>query len=420
MNTLQDMFDQLLHEEFSFKRIGAMLVERKLSERGISLTQEQLAVLQTELQRLAGDTIALDISDEQIKAAGLEPDELNERSLSLDLGDASEFDELIAKFTDALPDLVEDIGEHAANAILDAMQADAPRMLTEERATRMAFEQSLSRDWGGALDLLEELIVVATEAGDEANEEFRHATSDSPDYVVEALTRLHARACQVAREVLTLLRAGYADGAHARWRSLHEISVVAMLIAHHGPDMAERYLLHQGIEAYRAAREFQTHCVALGQQRIPDAEYQGLKRDHEALLKRFGDAYGGDYGWAGPDVGTGKILFKDLEMAAGLEHLRPYYRMASHNVHANPKGVFFKLGLSPDEQSLLLCGPSTSGLSDPAHCAAIALSQVTVTLLSTNVNIDRLVIMKILLKLERQVGSAFIEAHQRIEGEEHS
>jgi hypothetical protein len=42
--------------------------------------------------------------------------------------------------------------------------------------------------------------------------------------------------------------------------------------------------------------------------------------------------------------------FKDIERAAGIDHLRAHYRMASHNVHANPKGVFFKLGMLEESQ----------------------------------------------------------------------
>ena len=46
-------------------------------------------------------------------------------------------------------------------------------------------------------------------------------------FTVEVQTRLHARACQIAREVLTLLYAGFAEGAMARWRALHELAVLS-------------------------------------------------------------------------------------------------------------------------------------------------------------------------------------------------
>ena len=59
---------------------------------------------------------------------------------------------------------------------------------------------------------------------------------------------LHANACLVTSEVITLLEAGYSSGATARWRSLHEVAVYAMFIVKHGPGTAERYLRHVHIK----------------------------------------------------------------------------------------------------------------------------------------------------------------------------
>ena len=42
------------------------------------------------------------------------------------------------------------------------------------------------------------------------------------------------------------------------------------------------------------------------------------------------------------------LNFSDIERAVRLDHLRPYYKLASHNVHANPKGMLFRLGLYPE------------------------------------------------------------------------
>jgi hypothetical protein len=65
--------------------------------------------------------------------------------------------------------------------------------------------------------------------------------------------------------------------------------------------------------------------------------------------------------------------------APGIGHFRANYRIASHNVHANPKGVFFKLGMLAESQ-VLLAGPSNAGLADPGHGAALSLSRVTAAL----------------------------------------
>ncbi len=77
------------------------------------------------------------------------------------------------------------------------------------------------------------------------------------NHVFFVLTRSHARACQIAREILTLIKNGYADGAMARWRALHEISVISSFIAKHGNEVAEKYLLHSNIESNKAAVLYQ-------------------------------------------------------------------------------------------------------------------------------------------------------------------
>lgn len=89
--------------------------------------------------------------------------------------------------------------------------------------------------------------------------------------------------------------------------------------------------------------------------------------------------------------------------------------MVSQNVHANPKGVFFRLGLYPEGQDILLAGPSNTGLADPGHGTAISLGQITVALLSTRPNIDRLVICNILVRLMGEIGEEFLAVQRFLE-----
>ncbi len=101
-----------------------------------------------------------------------------------------------------------------------------------------------------------------------------------------------------------------------------------------------------------------------------------------------------------------KPNFYTLEAAVGIEHLRPYYRMASHNVHANPKGINFRLGLS-DGTEMFLSGPSNYGLSDPGQGIAITLGQINVSLLRARLNLDGLVYSKVLMKFVELVQNGF-------------
>jgi hypothetical protein len=100
----------------------------------------------------------------------------------------------------------------------------------------------------------------------------------------------------------------------------------------------------------------------------------------------------GNFDFINVTIGTygvkkAKPTFRDIEDSVGTDHLRAHYRMASHNVHANPKGVFFKLRLLPEAQ-LLLAGRSNAGLADPGHGTSISLGQVSSTLLTLQRTLD--------------------------------
>lgn len=273
-----------------------------------------------------------------------------------------------------------------------------------QRRQRTQFLKRLYQVWGEPLSQLERLIVIATELGGCINSRLR-AQEPCPDpFTVEVQTRLHARACQIAQEVLTLLSAGYADGAMGRWRSLHEVTVVAGFI---GPDedLAERYRLHEDVEALKAARRYSEYAVRLGCEPLSDTEIDQQKAAVAKLKQRFGQDYCGSYGWASGKLGKG-VSFDRIEKAVGLNHLRPYYQLASHTVHGNPKGVFFRLGLN-DQDSILLAGPSSIGLADAGQCTAISLQQITAGLIRMHPDIDNILVSKASLDLTTKICHSF-------------
>jgi len=62
----------------------------------------------------------------------------------------------------------------------------------------------------------------------------------------------------------------------------------------------------------------------------------------------------------------------------------------------------------------MLAGPSDVGFTDPAQCTALSLTQITISLLLTDPDLDRLVACALLMKLEREIGDCFFEVENKI------
>ena len=320
-------------------------------------------------------------------------------------------EDLKATIVDTIPDLA----ESTAESMLAKIKDDAAAGLKEKWEYQQQFEERLRKHWGKPLMLLDLFVSLATEAGDEFNKTFRDDAERSNDAKFKALTLLHARACQVASATLVLLRSGYSDDAHARWRALHEIAVVGTFIGEKGRAVAERYLLHDSVERYKLALKHRRHAKALGQEPITRKEFEALRTERDKLVARFGTPFKEDYGWAASTLGKKRPTIADVEESVDLEHWRPYYGMASDNVHANAHGAYYRLGSSLRPGEILLAGPSNAGLADPGHSTAISLNQITIVLLATKPNLDNIVISHILLKLVDELGEAFLQAHREME-----
>ena len=193
--------------------------------------------------------------------------------------------------------------------------------------------------------------------------------------------------------------------------------MVGFFLRSHDQELSEKYLLHEPIQQYKLALSQQEVQGRINEERITQEEIDNLKSIYDDLIRRFGKGFRLDYGWAEDALRGKHPSFYEIEKQVQLDHLRPYYKMASDNVHANSHGIYFRLGLDPNGEDILLAGPSTAGLADPGHSTAISLLQITTSLLTSVPSIDSLVVLEILNRLSREVGEAFLEIHKKHESE---
>src|SRR5437899_2963154 len=88
--------------------------------------------------------------------------------------------------------------------------------------------------------------------------------------------------------------------------------------------------------------------------------------------------------------------------------LRPYYQLASHPVHANPKGIYFSLG-ALSHPALPLTGATNFGFSQPGQSTAISLFQFIATMLMTNPTVDAFVAVRLIQHLSDEAVATFDE-----------
>lgn len=408
MNSLDEQLLQFVQETFDREQLTFMLTVQQLERRGFDLKGKQLISLREQIAKSlannSGDTLTLDIEIEDGK---------KESTLIELVAEDEDYQILEGKVDSLIGQTIQRVISELAEDLAGEWKKQVVNVLSEYKSVQETFDEKMSSIWGDALDLLKLLSIASLDAGSKFNKEYSQHAEETNDLIFGILKRLHARGCQVAEEINILLSNGFADGAHARWRTLHEISIIASFIKEHGIEVAERYISHYRIEIYQEALAHREHHKALGWQPITDEQLEPLKAHYDRLLKHFGNDFKSDYGWASEVLKKRRPNFYDIEKNAGLEHVRPFVKMASLNVHASAKSIKDRLGLIPD-MDIMVAGPSVYGLGHPARNTASSLTLLTTIFLLLKPNVENLVCVKALQELNLQIHNAFYEAENKL------
>jgi hypothetical protein len=314
---------------------------------------------------------------------------------------------------------------NASGVLTDSLRHQIPEMVAYLHDSQVEFEQRLYERWKKALDLYDAISLLTRECGEQFVKQHQAQAVKDKGLIFGALMHIHLKACQTALAVGVLLKSGCARDALARQRTLHELAVTAYFIQEHGQETAERFWLYNTIETYYAAKQYEQHCKRLGYEPYDPTDLDQLRSQREALLTRFGTEFDKQYGWAAKALGKKKkdnITFADIEKNVHLDHLRPYYRMASHGVHANSKGLIFDIGSPeldiPGYKKTVFAGASNAGLADPGQAALISLNQCTTTFLTLKNDFDTVMQLQVLDSFVHEACDAFIEIHRGLMHEE--
>jgi hypothetical protein len=158
------------------------------------------------------------------------------------------------------------------------------------------FEERLYSRWKEPIDLFEYLIMIASESGEVHASKITKTANNSNDFQRSALIEIHARALQISNEILVLVKSGFADGAFARWRSLHELAVSSIFLLNNSNTVSKIYLKHKIIKSFKEAQDYRQYYKKLGYTAASRKEFNKLKRERDRLCAQYSDRFHNPYG----------------------------------------------------------------------------------------------------------------------------
>ncbi|WP_323810570.1 DUF5677 domain-containing protein [Sphingobium baderi] len=331
--------------------------------------------------------------------------------------DSARLQDFADKFSESLPDLIHTLADAAAGKMLRRYKRDWAVWRDAADVQMDQFRFNLQARWGKGFDALRMLIELSRDIGTDFHRRAGRLRSRRRAHLNKALSHLHVRAIQISSEIMVLMENGYADGAMARWRTLHEVACVAMVLGDGGEALAERYLAHEIVEAKKGLGQYQQCHPKLGYAPFSKRTAARIERDYADAISRYGKDFSGDYGWVAAHLGNPKPNFSNIEDAAGRAMMRSHYKMASHNVHASAKGIAYRLG-SLERRHAVIAGASNVGFVEPGQNLALSLMHITMLLLTTSWTLDKIAQLMALNKLYDRIPRALGQSERAIARDE--
>lgn len=245
--TIQHQLDKALTKAALPENILLLALSRSVKRLGLQCEESELEALGIALSNAEGGVIKLDLDIPCSLGKTAEEIQHTVKCLAQDLTETVK--NLSDEIVQAVPQVVEATLEKIADLIEDELLIKTMEHTENLKRIEGLRVRAVERFWGKALDQLDMLRHLVVEWNGAAADLKKAAYANS--HTAIALSKVILRVYSVVGEILTLVRAGYADGALARWRSLHEICVIAMFLSKQSDKCAQMYLAHSLIEELR-------------------------------------------------------------------------------------------------------------------------------------------------------------------------
>lgn len=315
-----------------------------------------------------------------------------------------------------LPEMIRILGETFKSNLLDQYKNG---ILKELREKEQNYSSNLFGDYKDAFEYLEIFIDLNRYCGKRALEEFEKTTNCKKDLKFHILIRIQARACQIATEIQTLLKNGYPDGAQARWRTIHELSVIFTVLNNNPLLLTEMFTEYDVIEKNKRAKDFEEKRSKIKWPEIDEENLNEISIEKDILIAKYGKEFGQSYGWTLNILPKGRRNFRELEELSGLDYMRPFYSWSNDNIHSGIGGLISRMGQMEHEETsyLKFIGPSFYGFADPAQLTTTSLLTITSQVLNFYENIENQILESFLIDLNRNIKDEFFNTNQKFKNE---
>lgn len=410
MNTLNKYFLDTMASFYTPSNIYLEIMKSKLKKINIVITKRQEKKL---LKNFDKGKFQINISNSQIKKSGYTEEELQVKFKKIVDEMEIHIEEYGKLMEEEMSDFTTHISDELSQLIYTNLITTFKKFRKFKENERALINEDILNAWNKSFENLEMTLFMTQEIIESyANNEEVNNTSKNL-----VLIKLLSKGCQIFSEIIILLNNGLPDGAYARWRSLHEITVIAEYLSDKSEETFEKFIDHQHVQDYKHARKLKEDTNHLFQFEVTDEEYNIICENYNYVVNKYGRSFKNDYGWAYEFFDQKRIHFSDLEHAVDFDNIRSHYKMSSDTIHTNSRGLFYNVGLFSKSEFDLLIGPSIHGLSIP-----ISLVSTSITLLLTNVLLkindevvmDELVYLKIFHLLRENIVSNCFEEEDNL------
>ncbi len=307
-------------------------------------------------------------------------------------------------FKNEVPTIVEEIIRNLTSELFYSSVSEDNQLKSREKKVR----KSIKNKYKLGIRLLESFIDINTQIGVLSYSKYREVFNNIDDLLkLDTLISIHARALQISNEIRTLVVNGYPDGAMSRWRTLHELSIVFLVLYDNNHKLIRMYNDYFVVEQWKKAREYNEVSELLHWESIESDKIKEMEDHYKELKQIYGAEFCQGYGWTIDILPKGRRNIRELEKLVDLNHLRPVYSWASENVHSGVSGINSRLGLDENQRNFFLIASNNQGLLDPVQYMANTMALMSKTLLDMEDSILNKIFIEVLKFIQKEMIQQF-------------